>query len=143
MTLVRWNPVKEMVNLQNEINRMFHDTTPAKEEEYRSATWSPLADVVEDGDTYTIHMDMPGLEKKDIEMNFLENTLAVTGERTAPEREGVTSHRVERIYGKFFRKFRFPHPVDSNKIEAKFNDGVLTITVPKAEEAKPRQIEIR
>jgi len=143
MTLVRWSPMRDMMSLQNEINRIFNAAPRGSREEYESATWSPLADVIEDAENFRIQVDMPGVDKKDVSMNFKENVLTISGERRSETvKEGETSHREERVYGRFFRSFSFPMPVSAEKIDAKFQDGVLTITVPKAEEAKPKSIEI-
>lgn len=143
MTLVRFSPMRDMMTLQNELNRIFNAAPVSNNEEYESATWSPLADVIEDHDKYTIQLDMPGMTKEHVKLNFKENVLTVSGERKSAEvKEGITSHREERVYGKFVRTFSFRTPVNPEKIDAKFTDGVLSITVPKAEEAKPKQIEI-
>lgn len=143
MTLVRFSPMRDMMSLQEELNRIFNSTSRSGGEEYESATWSPVADVIEDGDKFMIRADMPGVAKGDVKINFKEGVLTLSGERKSVERkEGETSHREERVYGRFYRSFTFPSPVNADKIDAKFQDGVLQVTVPKAEEAKPKQIEI-
>jgi len=137
--------MNEVLNLQREMDRIFNGI-PAKKirnEEYESAVWSPVVDVTEDADKYTLHFDLPGIEKKDVKMNFADSTLTVSGERrSAEESKDATTHRVERIFGKFYRSFNFPTLMDAEKISANFKDGVLTVTVPKAEESKPKQITI-
>ncbi len=144
MTLVRWNPVNEMMNLQREINRVFNGiATNRKDADYESAVWSPMVDITEDQNEYVLYFDIPGIEKKDVKMSFADNTLTISGDRkTLEERKDVTSHRVERVFGKFYRSFTFPTQVNPDKINAKFENGVLAVTVPKAEEVRPRQIEI-
>jgi len=144
--LKRWNPASELETMQREIGRLFGNFTPrgTKNEEYESAVWSPVADIVEDANNYTIAFDMPGIEKKDIKINIADNTLSISGERKyTDEKKDATMHRIERSYGKFYRSFGFPASVVTDKINASFKDGVLTVTVPKAEEAKPKQIEIK
>ncbi|MBR9979318.1 MAG: Hsp20/alpha crystallin family protein [Bacteroidetes bacterium] len=146
MTVVRWNPVNEMMNLQREMNRFFNGmpTRRERDEDYESAVWSPMTDITEDSDKYELRFDLPGMSKEDIKMNFSENTLKISGERHAmEEKKEETCHRVERVSGKFFRSFNFPTQVDSNKISASYKDGVLTVTVPKTEEVKPRHIAIQ
>lgn len=146
MTVVRWNPVNEMMNLQREMNRFFNGmpTRRERDEDYESAIWSPMTDITEDSDKYELRFDLPGMTKEDIKMNFSENTLKISGERQAmEEKKEATCHRVERVSGKFFRSFNFPTQVDANKISASYKDGVLTVTVPKTEEVKPRQISIQ
>lgn len=145
MTVVRWNPAHEMMNLQREINRFFNGmpTRRDRDEDYESAVWSPMADITEDAEKYELTFDIPGVNKDDIKMNFSENTLKISGERTSvEEQKDVTCHRVERLSGKFYRSFNFPTQVNSDKITASYKDGVLTVTVPKAEEVKPRNIAI-
>jgi HSP20 family protein len=145
MTLTRWNPANEFMNLQREVNRLFNGVAPRskRDEEYESAVWSPVVDITEDADKYSLSFDLPGIDKKDVKMNFSENTLTVSGERrTEEEKKEVTCHRVERVYGKFYRSFTFPTMVNAEKISAAYRDGVLTVTVPKAEESKPKQITI-
>jgi len=135
--------MRDMMTLQNELNRIFNSEPVSNNEEYETATWSPLADVIEDHDKYTIQLDMPGMTKDQVKLNFKENVLTVSGERKSAEvKENTTCHREERVYGKFVRSFTFRTPANAGKIEAKFDNGVLTITVPKVEEAKPKQIEI-
>lgn len=145
MTLVRWNPVNEMMNLQREMNRFFNGmpTRTNRDEDYESAVWSPMTDITEDVDKYVLNFDLPGLKKEDIKMNFSDNTLKISGERFAEEqKKDTTSHRVERVSGKFYRSFNFPTQVNAENISATYADGVLTVTVPKAEEVKPRLISI-
>ncbi len=144
MTITRWNPVNEMNNLQREINRMFNGITPRnRDEDYESAVWSPMVDIVEDADGYTLSFDLPGVSKDDVKMHFADNTLKISGERKAVEEmKDSTCHRIEKVYGKFYRSFSFPAAVNAEKINATYRDGVLTVTVPKAEEVKPKQIAI-
>jgi HSP20 family protein len=145
MTITRWNPINEFMSLQREMDRIFNSATPKRrtDEEYESAVWSPVADIVEDNDKYTLHFDIPGVSRDQVKINFTEGTLKVSGERqTVQENKDETCHRMERITGKFYRSFTFPTQVNSDRISAGFKDGVLTITVPKAEEVKPRTIEI-
>lgn len=144
MTLTRWNPVSEMNNLQREINRIFNGIAPrSRDEDYESAVWSPMVDIVEDADGYTLSFDLPGVAKDDVKMHFADNTLKISGERKAvEEKKDSTCHRIEKVYGKFYRSFSFPAAVNADKISATYRDGVLTVSVPKAEEVKPKQIAI-
>ena len=145
MTLTRWNPANDFMNLQREVNRLFNGITPRtkRDEEYESAVWSPVVDIMEDADKFSLSFDLPGVDKKDVKMKFSENTLTISGERrSVEETKDATCHRVERVYGKFYRSFTFPSLVNADKISAAYRDGVLTVTVPKAEESKPKQISI-
>jgi HSP20 family protein len=145
MTITRWNPINDFMSLQREFDRIFTSAAPKRrsDEEYESAVWSPVADITENNDKYTLHFDIPGVTREQVRISFSEGTLKVSGERqSVQDSSDETCHRMERITGKFYRSFTFPTQVDSDKINAGFKDGVLTITVPKAEEVKPRTIEI-
>jgi HSP20 family protein len=133
-----------MMNLQREFNRVFSGFDSKKDEDYESAVWSPMVDIVEDAEKYSLSFDLPGQKKDEIKMNFIENTLKISGERKSlEENTESTCHRVERLTGKFYRSFTFPTQVNPEKIAARYEDGVLVVTVPKAEEVKPRQISIK
>ncbi len=113
------------------------------EEEVAEATWAPAVDVKESDEALTVYVELPGVEKKDIAISLEDNVLTVTGQRTQSRDEDKESyHRVERTYGKFRRSFRLPANVEGDKVAAEFKDGVLSVEIPKAAEAKPRQIEI-
>lgn len=105
--------------------------------------WEPRADVHETNDAYKVAFDLPGIEKEDVKVTFEENTLTVSGERKSETRsEDSNYHRVERVQGSFCRTLRLPKNVDAQKIAANYKNGVLEITLPKAEEVKPKEIEI-
>ncbi len=145
MTLTRWTPMNEFMNLQREVNRLFNTVAPRsrRDEDYESAVWSPVVDITEDADSYTLFFDIPGIDRNQVKMSFADNTLSVSGERKMlEEKKDVTMHRIERLTGKFYRSFTFPTAVNADKISATYIDGVLTVAVPKAEEVKPRQISI-
>ena len=105
--------------------------------------FNPQCDVEETEEHYLFAFDLPGVSKEDVKIELVENQLTVTGERKAePAKENVVSHVTERFHGAFRRAFTLPMLVDSEKVEARFENGVLRITVPKAEAAKSRQIKI-
>jgi HSP20 family protein len=112
--------------------------------EYENAMWTPLADISEDDDNYSVRLDLPGVKKDDVKINYENGQLTISGERKQ-EREKKSSkyHRVERSYGRYFRSFNLPAKIQEDKIDAEFRDGQLTITIPKSEEAKPKQIEVK
>ena len=102
-----------------------------------------MVDMVENEDGYELSFDLPGMKKEDIRMNFIENTLKISGNRAAmEEKKDSTCHRIERSAGKFYRSFTFPSQVNPEGISASYDAGVLTVRVPKADEVKPRQISI-
>lgn len=105
--------------------------------------WSPSLDVYDDKDAFVVALEVAGLRKEDFEISFHDGVLSIAGERKAEEsKEGSTCFRRERFYGRFSRSVAIPAAVQSDKITAAYKDGVLTVTLPKAEEAKPKQIAV-
>lgn len=148
MTLVRFNPAREVRNVERELNRVWNGVfnrfgNEESNDEYENAVWSPLTDIAEDENNYFVHADLPGVEKKDLKLEYIDGQLTISGERkNETEEKGKTFHRVERSFGRYFRSFRVPEKVVVDKIEANFKDGQLTITIPKAEDAKPKKLDI-
>ena len=145
MAIVRFNPLNDNLGFQREMNRLFEDFFPVRKssEEKESGVWRPSVDVHEDENSYAIDVELPGLNKEDVRVNYQDGSLSISGERKYEnESNEKNAHRIERFYGKFHRTFTFPSVVDGDKITAAYNNGVLQITVPKTEEVKPRQIEI-
>lgn len=106
--------------------------------------WMPALDVRETQDRYEVHVDLPGLEPGDVNVTFEDGMLTISGKRQfGTEDEGDTWHRIERGFGTFARSIRLPQIADTERIEASFDKGVLTVSVPKTEQAKPRTIEVR
>jgi HSP20 family protein len=121
-------------NLQDELDRLFESPLRA---------WAPALDVREDKDSFVIRAELPGLKREDIEVSLQDGALVISGERTVEKvEEGVEVHRQERYYGKFQRALTLPEPVAADKVKADYKDGVLTITLPKTEEAKPKKIDV-
>jgi len=150
MTLVKWNPTRDLFNLEKEFNKIFSTfgdkfgINRADEEAYENAIWSPLADITEDEDKYTVKLDLPGIDKKNVKLSFTEGQISISGERKQEDEEKNTKyHRVERMYGKYFRSFTLPNKIKEDKIDAQFKNGQLTIVIPKADEVKPKEIEIK
>ena len=132
---------------RREMDRLFSDffpTRPDREDTNEAPSWAPRADVVETEDTYVLLMDLPGIGADEVDVQFADGTLRVNGRREVPtaHKDG-RFHRVERNYGQFFRAFRLGNDVDPDRVEATFSDGVLTVSVPKSEARKPRQISVR
>ena len=105
--------------------------------------WSPAVEIIESDDEILFQAELPGLEEKDIHISVEENVLSLTGERTLERKVEGECHRSERWYGKFARSFRLPGTADLEHIKAELKKGVLTVTVPKKEEAKAKQIEVK
>ena len=154
MTLIRWNPTRDLttfpletLNMQREINRMFDNFFRGGIQDdgttFASA-WTPAVDIAEQDNQYTVKVELPGVSKDDVRITMQDNILTIRGEKKAEKETNETGYyRTERSYGSFQRSFTLPTHVKSDKIEALHKDGVLTITLPKAEEAKPKQIEVK
>lgn len=110
---------------------------------YYSRPWSPRADIYETGDQVVLQLDLPGLQADSIDVQSEKGMLSIKGERLFPSEESRQYYRVENVYGPFERYFEIPRTLDVTKIDAKYQDGVLTLTLPKAEEAKPKKIAIK
>ena len=152
MTLVKFNPMRDLVDFEKEFNKMFNafenrfGIARSKDEdnEYENAVWMPLTDIYENKENYTLKLDLPGIKKEDVKISFVDGKLSISGERTQEsEHKDSKCHRIERSFGKYYRSFNLPEHVQSDKINAEFKDGQLTISIPKAEEAKPKEIEIK
>lgn len=134
-----WSPFS---TLRDQFNRLFELGLPGRSAE-SFGNWSPALDATEDKDQYTVTLEVPGLKKEDISVVVQDGVLTVSGERKSEKevKEG-TVHRSERYYGKFSRSVSLPTAVSADKVTAGYKDGVLTVNVPKAEEAKPKSIEV-
>ncbi|MEK7314795.1 MAG: Hsp20/alpha crystallin family protein [Candidatus Eisenbacteria bacterium] len=144
MTLVRWNPMRDMLTLENEMGRLLQDLSGRAPEGETPALWSPRVDIEEGRESYVVKAELPGIKLEDIKITIADNQLVVRGERRREvEKNDTTYHRVERVYGAFERAFTLTKAVAADKIEALYRDGVLEIRVPKAEEAKAREIQIK
>lgn len=148
MTNLTRTPNRSLRTLQNEIDQVFNRLFPTTDDNGRNESsarmWAPRTDMVETSDNYEIHLDLPGMSKDDLKINMQERQLTVSGERRHEARnEDDEFVRVERAFGHFHRAFTLPQSIDEDNIEASYENGVLKITVPKAEENKPRQISIQ
>jgi HSP20 family protein len=130
-----------LTRLQSELNRLFN--FPEGEGDLYEG-WLPALDVREDKDQLTVTTELPGIKKEDINVSIHENTLIVSGEKKCEEEEKRGDmYRSERCYGRFHRSITLPWSVDASKIDASYRDGVLKITLPKSEQAKPKQIAVK
>ncbi|MFO7664350.1 MAG: Hsp20/alpha crystallin family protein [Chloroflexota bacterium] len=148
--IVRWNPMREAVDLYNEFDRMFESQAnrsrwglPMRTNDV-VGSWSLALDVAENGDFFTVKASLPGMTPEDLNVTLEDNVLTIQGELREDETiEEESYHIRERRYGSFSRSLRFPVPVNANNIEAAYENGILTLSVPKAEEVKPKRIEIK
>jgi HSP20 family protein len=142
MTMVRWNPYRDIAAMQRALNRVFDENW--HDEQTGFNTQALALDVYESANAYQVTTVLPGVKAENIEINYLDRTLTITAELPQPTlTEGTRPLMNERLYGKYSRSITLPQPVDSEKIAAEYTDGVLTLTLPKAESAKPRQIPVR
>lgn len=146
MLVKRWAPLG---TIQDDINRLF-DTAlrtgnlPSVEEGLEGREWTPEIDIYENDDNFVIEADIPGMNIKDIKIEVQDNTLTIKGEKKFEEKTEKDKYiRVERSYGSFYRSLSLPMNVDSDKIDANYKDGTLVLTLPKTEQAKPRQIKVK
>ncbi len=137
MTLMRWDPFRDLMDLHRR-SRPGFGTADAH------GSWAPPVDIFESGDNLVIRAEVPGVENDDIEVHVEDNTLVLSGKRKLEqELDENNVYRLERSYGSFVRSFRLPKTVDASKISAEYKNGVLQVTLPKAEQAKPRKVAIR
>jgi HSP20 family protein len=144
MTLVRWDPAREVDSLQSEVNRLFDTFFGGRPSNSSGARrWVPAMDLTETDDHLVLRADLPGLDRDDVDIEVKDGVLTVSGERkTAQEERTDGFYRVERAFGSFSRSLSLPDHVDASKIAADFNKGVLEVRIPKPEERKPQRIEI-
>jgi HSP20 family protein len=139
-----WLTADAFGNLQDEVNRLFDSTLP----EWTSlprlmGAWGPNLDLYEDKENLVAKVELPGMKKEAIEVSLDEGILTISGERKAEEVvKDAEPHRLERFYGRFQRSVALPVPVNTAAVKANYVDGILTVTLPKAEEAKPKQIAV-
>jgi HSP20 family protein len=148
MALIRWEPVRELHTMQNEMNRLFNtffdSPTPGNGGNGGAVRrWIPAMDVVETEDHFVLRADLPGLSENDVSIELEDNVLTVAGERKAEhEQRGEGYYRVERAFGSFSRSLTLPEGVNADAIQASFSNGVLEVRIPKPEQHKPRKVQI-
>ncbi|MCS7048383.1 MAG: Hsp20/alpha crystallin family protein [Verrucomicrobiae bacterium] len=138
-----WDPFASLTDLQEEMNRLFENSLRRFGLVSRDGGFTPPCDIIEERDRLLLRVDLPGVSKDDVQVTLQDGVLTVKGERKVEEFKDATYYLRERLSGPFHRAIELPVEVDAGKIEARFRDGVLEIALPKAEEAKPRQIEVK
>jgi len=135
--LARWDPFRDLTAVEEEFDRLAGRA-------FARNAWVPALDVRETEERFEVTLDLPGMDPDAVGVTFEDGMLTVTGKRDlANEEKGETWHRIERSYGTFARSIRLPQTADPERIEATFDKGVLAVSVPKVEQAKPRTIEVR
>ncbi len=151
MALTRWNPTtditRDLDTMQKRMNRLFNDFFGGREgdgDELTLGSRLPAVDVVENDDAFVLEAELPGMKKDDIKISIANDVLSIRGEKKIEKEDKKKNyHRTERSYGSFSRTFPLPGNVKADKVDAEFNNGVLTVTIPKSEEAKPKQIDVK
>jgi len=147
MDVVRWSPFEELKALQEEMNRLFEQRViPAvqRREHVSTRVWSPPVDVYEDDDEIVLYVELAGMKQEDIHIELTSDTLTIRGERQFGDSERKDKFiRVERAYGQFQRSFTLGMPVKADEVRATYRAGILEIHLPKAEEIKPRKVEVK
>lgn len=135
----QWPVLSELSRIERELHRFWGGASAGTE----TGVWAPAVDLAEDKDAYTVQAEVPGLTKEAIEVSLHEGVLTIAGERKFEAQEAAENHRVERFHGRFQRTIELPAAVEAGQVKASYKDGVLTVTLPKAEAAKPKQIEVK
>ncbi|HKP01347.1 MAG TPA: Hsp20/alpha crystallin family protein [Nitrospiraceae bacterium] len=147
MTLVRWDPFRELEDVSDRLNQMFQRPALARtngKETMVVADWAPSVDVSETEGGYQIKAEIPDVKKEDVKVTLEDGVLTIQGEqKQEKEEKGKRYHRVERSYGRFVRSFTLPDVIDEEKVKAEFKDGILNLALPKSEKAKPKAIEVK
>lgn len=144
MSLVRWDPFRELEALREDVNRLFQETMARPRRESPAArTWAPPVDVAEDENNIIVKAELPGMKREDIDIELTGDTLTIRGERKFEAEDKKENYvRVERAYGKFQRSFTLGVPVKTNEVKASYKNGLLEIVIPKAEEVKPKKVDV-
>ena len=142
--LASWPSIGRLSDLRDEIDRLFESPlTELTRTSQLLSGWTPPLDVYEDKDHFTVKAELPGMKKEDIEVSFHDGSLSISGERkTETKHEDAEVYRSERFFGRFQRTVSLPAAIAADKVKASYKDGILTITLPKTEEAKPKHIDV-
>lgn len=144
MHLSRWDPVRDLITISNRLSRIAGDGDSRFGAEDGWGAWVPPVDIFEKNENLVLRVELPGVEKDDIEIRVENGVLSLHGQRRREQEfDEKNAYRLERSYGAFSRSFTLPTTVDSTKIAATYKDGVLEVTLPKAEEAKPKRVPIQ
>ena len=142
-TLTRFEPFSVAGNLQDQINRVFNDVLNRSREESNLTTWAPAVDIFETEHELVVKADLPDIDPKDLDIRVENNILTIRGERKFEKKVDQDNYlRVERAYGSFARSFSLANTVNTEAIRADYQNGVLALSIPKREEAKPKQIKV-
>ncbi len=147
MALVKWDPFKDLLSIQDRMNRLFDETLTRTSrgecEDIARGVWSPAVDIYETEESIVLKAELPGIDKKEVSIEVKDNMLILKGERKfEKEIKEENYHRMERAYGSFQRIFTLPNIIKKENVKAKYRDGVLEIALPKIKEAKPKHVNV-
>ena len=146
MAIIKWNPFRELQDLQTRLDRAFGEQPYRRLEDEGAffTNWAPAVDIQETEKEYLIKADLPEMKKEEVKVELREGVLTIEGERKLEKEEKDKKfHKIEREYGKFVRRFALPTEIDATKVQAEFKDGVLNVHLPKTAVAKPKAIEVK
>jgi HSP20 family protein len=142
-TITRWHPYGGLTTFQEQMNRLLEDSFRGRTDESNMTTWAPAVDIYETENELVLKADLPDIDEKNLDIRVENNMLTIRGERQFEKKVSEDNYlRVERAYGSFSRSFALPNTVNAEAIQADYRNGVLTVTMPKRAEAKPKQIKI-
>ncbi|MCA9731989.1 MAG: Hsp20/alpha crystallin family protein [Deferribacteres bacterium] len=146
MTLVKWQTPRNLSNMETGFDRLLNDVFTGfnRVPNTFGESWSPRVDIAESKDNFSVAIELPGINKEDLSINVKDSVLTIKGEKKAEDqKEGVNYLRMERSYGEFERQFKLSKNIVMDQISAEYKNGVLSIVLPKAEEAKPKEIAVK
>lgn len=145
MSIVTWDPFRELEDVSNRLNRMFSRSAITRDKDALTVfDWAPTVDIAETAEEYQIKAELPEVKKEDIKVSIDNNMLRIEGERRQEKEEkGKKWHRVERSYGSFLRTFTLPENADGSKMSAEYKNGMLNVHLPKAAKAAPKTVEVK
>jgi HSP20 family protein len=152
MAIIRWHPFRDLTGLDSDLGRIRREMDHLfglmrggqVDDDTFGSFWSPSVDIIEHDDAFIVEAELPGMSKDDVKTSIEGNILTIKGEKKQEQaKEGKNYHRTERVYGSFMRSFTLPTSVRTDKIEASYKNGILTVRIPKAEEAKSKSIEVK
>jgi HSP20 family protein len=147
MSIIRWEPIRNLVSNQEQFNRLFNETFShifGENEPVTKTNWAPPVDIYENDQNIVLKAELPGVDPKNVDIRVEDGTLYLRGERKfEKDTKEENYHRIERSYGTFVRTFQLPRSVNPENVVAEYKDGVLSLTIPKREEAKPKTIKIQ
>jgi len=142
MNLTVWDPFREMEALLDRYSRSARKTMAVEDGAVEAGDWMPTVDISETDSDFAVKAELPGVDKDDVKVMLDNGVLTIKGEKKS-EVKDEKRHRLECVYGSFVRSFTLPQYVDAEKLQAKYKDGILSLTIPKLEMAKPKQIEVK